>query len=541
LHLRRTHRRWAALAVALTAATSPAADPPGEPPALLPWKPAPAEASAWTPAVPPPPAPVVPPSVPAPLPVKVAAVPPVPLIRPTKPVPPAKTAPLPLPLPRSVPAAPANPAPAPVTPPVPAAAVWGGGQMPAGAAAGCDPAPVPVPVKHGVYGSPNLTISRDYRFLDLFGAGLWGDDAVVVGPAADDGRPSADRSFLEVDYLLGWVNAGRVPVLATAAGPNSSSMGFLGQPGTRALLGPGGFGGSSRSGFRARAGTWLDGGPGVDGSVFFYGTQTTRAAFDSARYPTLARPFFAPNSGQEFAEVVARPGLAAGRLEVEQTSFLWGADVNARCCLENCCDARSELFAGYRHVNLTERLTLTEFITSGPAAAEPEGTRIVVRDSFKTQNQFHGGQVGYAFGRRSGRFEWDGRASLALGVTHQEVGITGTQAVARPDAEPQLFRGGLLAAGPNLGTFDRTRFSVVPELALGVGYRVTPGVKLSVGYNFLYWSNVLRPGDQIDRVVDLSFVPNGPPATRTTNRPLPTFKSSDLSVHAIQFGVEARW
>jgi hypothetical protein len=107
---------------------------------------------------------------------------------------------------------------------------------------------------------------------------------------------------------------------------------------------------------------------------------------------------------------------------------------------------------------------------------------------------------------------------------------------------PVTFRGGLLAAGPNLGTFTRDQFSVVPEVTVNLGFRVTPNLKAYVGYNFLYWSNVIRPGDQIDGVVDLSFVPNGPVVQPSgLNRPRPPFKQSDLWITGIQFGLEGRW
>ena len=104
------------------------------------------------------------------------------------------------------------------------------------------------------------------------------------------------------------------------------------------------------------------------------------------------------------------------------------------------------------------------------------------------------------------------------------------------------FRGGLLAAGPNLGRFTRDQFSVVPELTLNVGYNVTPNLRLFAGYNFLLWTNVIRPGDQIDHVVDLTFVPNAPPVSFSgLNRPRPLFAQRDLVVNGIQFGLDWRW
>ena len=122
------------------------------------------------------------------------------------------------------------------------------------------------------------------------------------------------------------------------------------------------------------------------------------------------------------------------------------------------------------------------------------------------------------------------------------IGAPGEAAVFFPN-------GGLLAAGPNLGRFSDDRFSVVPEVQLNLGYWLTPNLKAFVGYNALYWSNVVRPGDQIDRVVDVTFVPNPPtnpatgqvPAFSGQNRPVVPFRQDHLWVNGIQFGAEWRW
>jgi hypothetical protein len=420
-------------------------------------------------------------------------------------------------------------------------AVWGSSPSVATTGAELEPwpgMPTVIPERRGVVGSPNLTLSRDFSFLDIFGMGLLGENSedVIPGQVA----PS-DRAFVQAEYLLWWMQAANVPVLATTAVGQSS--GYLGMPGTQVLLGPGTFGSTARNGFRVRAGAWLDecAQTGVDASYFFLGQQSTNFQIDSNQFPTIARPFFAPNLGREFGELVAFPGLSTGALRVETSSSLWGADINYRCGICNTCDSRSEAFIGYRHLNLRENLTVTEFITSGPNAPDPAGTSIVVSDSFTTRNRFHGGQVGYAFARRRGNLEVSGRISVALGVNSQELETTGTQRRVQPGQGAELFTGGLLAAGPNLGTFHRDRFSVAPEATLNVGFWINERLKASVGYNFLFWSNVIRPGDQIDRTVDLTFVPNAPRVPFNVNRPLPTFDQSNVWVQGISFGLEYRW
>lgn len=469
------------------------------------------------------------------------------------PTPPPMPTPQSLPTPRPIPGSardvPLPTAPSPSTPtavtPAAATNVWGG-YVP------CDTAQLPaggVPVRHGTYGSPDLRLSRDYHALDAFVRPFTGEtEAILLG----DDPTLANRFFVQTEYLLWWVRQGTIPPLATTA--DNQLFGFLGQPGTVLLLGPGRFGSQRRDGFRVRAGGWLNdaGTLGIDGSYFFLGSRTDRRSFGSDQFPTILRPIFAPNqfvdpTGQivlpgEFGELVAFPGLATGTFDLALRSRLWGADVNLTKALICGCDRRLAGFVGYRHLNLRETLTMREFIIAGPDAPNPVGTRILVEDQFDVRNQFHGGQLGLAGERRWGRVSLDGRASVAFGVTHQILNISGFQVVTPPGGPTETFTGGLLAAGPNLGRFTRDRFSVVPEVTLNLGYFLTPNLRAYVGYNFLFWSNVIRPGDQIDRVVDLTFVPNAPRVPFSgENRPLPTFRQTDFWAQGIQFGAEFRW
>ena len=406
------------------------------------------------------------------------------------------------------------------------------------------PAGYEVPGKRGTFGSPPLSLSRDYPPLAELLTGGWftrrGDRAVET-----TGTPATDRLSFRAEYLLWWVNNPQIPVLASTS--TNGGFGFLGDPGTRTLLGPGSFGTNPRHGLRVRGGYWHDdcGTWGLDAGYFFLGGVRETATFDPVTFPTITRPIFAPNLNAEFGEIVALPNFSSGVLRTESRSSLWGFDANARHALCKTCEYRSEVFAGYRFLGLDERLGITEFISSLPGNPnDPVGTNVVVRDQFATENRFHGGQIGYAAERNWGRVSLDGRASVAFGTTFQTVDIRGVQVRQRPGmATPDLFNGGLLAAGPNLGTFERDRFSVVPEVTLNLGYRLTPAVKAYVGYNFLYWTNVVRPGDQIDRVVDVTFVPNPPPNVAPSGqlRPQPTFKPSDLAINGLQFGVQWRW
>jgi len=107
----------------------------------------------------------------------------------------------------------------------------------------------------------------------------------------------------------------------------------------------------------------------------------------------------------------------------------------------------------------------------------------------------------------------------------------------------QNFVGGLLALRSNIGSFHQDRFGVVPEVDLKVGYHLTDHVKIFAGYDFLYWSSVVRPGQQIDRTLNETLIPNfnsGQPASGV-NRPMALFHDSDFWAQGLTVGLEYKY
>ena len=134
---------------------------------------------------------------------------------------------------------------------------------------------------------------------------------------------------------------------------------------------------------------------------------------------------------------------------------------------------------------------------------------------------------------------------LGIGVNHETVTIDGFQIFTPPPGGGQpVFdnRGGLLALrGANIGRFTQDHFSVVPEVNLNVGYQLTPALRAFVGYNFLYWNNVVRPGTEIDTVIDATRVPNFlPPGLMVPPlnppRPMVRFQQTDFWAKASILG-----
>ena len=164
---------------------------------------------------------------------------------------------------------------------------------------------------------------------------------------------------------------------------------------------------------------------------------------------------------------------------------------------------RFDGLAGFRYLSLNENLNIVEqgnVINSSPDFPYlTAGTTLYGADSFNTQNQFYGGQVGFICEYRLNRWVVNLRTTLALGDTNQNLQIWGKEVITS-NGTSVPFRGDLLTQRPpmNIGAYSRNQLSFVPEVGINLGYQVTDNLKLFVGYNFLFWTNVIRPADQID-------------------------------------------
>src|SRR5262245_59256062 len=113
-----------------------------------------------------------------------------------------------------------------------------------------------------------------------------------------------------------------------------------------------------------------------------------------------------------------------------------------------------------------------------------------------------------------------------------------------PGAAPTTGRGGLYALVSNIGRFERNDFAYVSEFGVKLGFELNDHWRIYAGYNILYLSNVVRAGDQIDRVVNFNMAPepgNLNPGIVQPARPAVLFRQSDFWAQGGQFGLEYHW
>jgi hypothetical protein len=336
----------------------------------------------------------------------------------------------------------------------------------------------------------------------------------VVGPAPMVFVPAAPQGpalWFDMEALLWWVKNPPLPVPLLTTGPASqgSNAGTLGAPGTQSLDPHLDYG--TAVGVNLNLGSWLNDArtAGIEGSVFVLQQQTIRFG---ANDPSGTGQFVInePVNGLPFTQVSA-PNFATGGATVSINSDLWGADLNGLVNLVRTDGWTINALAGFRYLGLRETLNVSNASTlltavdftgpNGTVTALP-GSTTSEFDSFRTQNDFYGGQIGAYLEYQMGPWFISNVDKLAVGVTREVVNINGNTTVIPTNAPPLFFQGGNYTSGTNIGSFGQNRFALVPEIKLNVGYQIGPLVRVWLGYDFMYWSSVLRPGNQIDNTFD---------------------------------------
>jgi hypothetical protein len=334
------------------------------------------------------------------------------------------------------------------------------------------------------------------------------------------------------ETMLWWLKGGQTPALLTTSPAGStpySQAGVL--PAATVLFGNQEMNQGLHAGARITFGAWLGNNDesGLEFSYMIMGENSQPFSAASMGDPILARPFFNITTGAEDSHVIAYPNTANGTFNASSTENFEGAEVLWRRAIVRGSDGRIDLLLGYRYNRLTDGLEIADS-TSGTSSP---GTTINTADSFHTENDFNGGELGFSTQWRRGRWSLDTLLKMGVGATNTEVLINGATAV-----NGTVSQGGLLALASNIGPHTSNQFSVMPELGFTLAYDISPHLKASVGYTLLYWSDVARPGDQIDLNVDTNQFP---PPIATGEKPAFTLHTSDFWAQGVTVGLDYRF
>jgi hypothetical protein len=274
-----------------------------------------------------------------------------------------------------------------------------------------------------------------------------------------------------------------VPPLVTTS--VAGVPGVIGPADNTTLFGGGDVSEGPISGGRFSVGFWLTDSHviGLEGTYFFLGRNIDQFV-----------------TGQESATPAGTP---PGVFESTVSTSVQDGEVNLVADWSGGCrDLHLQFLAGFRYMNLNEALDVQQNFISADGTESDNWD-----DNFHTRNNFYGAQIGVRGEYTWERFYLSGTAKLAMGVSDERIDINGglTQTFITSGFDNfgnpiqnvnvvQSGGGGLLETP---ASYHRDRFAVIPDVGLNFGYNFTPWCSGWIGYQFIYWSNVVRPGDQV--------------------------------------------
>jgi hypothetical protein len=363
------------------------------------------------------------------------------------------------------------------------------------------------------------------------------------------------RAWFGAEYLHWRLSGNRLPPLVTS-GPATTARADVAQlddPDTLILSGDETVNDDWRSGYRVVAGLWLDccQSWSIGGDYFNVGNDDFHFLGEPDPSRIISRPFFNTELGQDDAELVSVPNELDGTVEVKSNDDFNGAGLAINQSLWRWCDHcegnRSEftLLSGYRHYGYDANLSITENLTVLPGTMTPlvPGTTFFVQDSFRTRNEFNGGEIGLQAYRLRGWWWLDGMAKVAMGAQHRAVIVDGRTFVDVPGGGTAAAAGGLLTSEiTNIGRYDDSDFVFIPEVRLGAGAKVTKRFSVRAGYNLIIWGDVARAASHLPR--GLQVDPRNLPPIQAGGGPGPEFpgiRGSQLVAHGIDASAMWQW
>jgi hypothetical protein len=383
------------------------------------------------------------------------------------------------------------------------------------------------------------------------------------------------RVWGSTEALMWWTKNAHVttPLVTSALSNTDPTAGQAGSANTSVLLGGNQqLGMGTRYGGRLTLGGWFDCDAtiGMEANYLFITPRSTMRTAGSDGSTTIGLPFFNVNSGSQAFQPISTPATtpipgiltipaAIGGAFLRESNRLQGGELNGVARLLRYDTWSLDGLAGFRYINFDENLDfgVNNFFPGTPPVPVPvvgirgpftipsfPSTSAGTLDSFHATNVFYGGQLGLRGEYRLGNFFVEGTGKLALGTMNEHMSIAGSSFASTPGNVPAATfitnQGGFYAQPTNIGNHNRSVFCAAPEAELKFGYNVSRNVQVFAAYNFLYLSNVERPGTAIDHNINPSIVPviSGS-ALSPTGVPAPnfSFSRSDFWAQGINFGI----
>ena len=126
-----------------------------------------------------------------------------------------------------------------------------------------------------------------------------------------------------------------------------------------------------------------------------------------------------------------------------------------------------------------------------------------------------------------------GFVKVAVGDVYQSVNIAGSSVTGN---NVPVATGVFANYSTNVGNYGRNQIGVLPEGCIKIGWDITDHVRVYAGYDVLFLSSVMRPGNAIDPTINTSNVFS--PTATSPARPAFVFTNSTFWAQGLNVGLE---
>jgi hypothetical protein len=345
----------------------------------------------------------------------------------------------------------------------------------------------------------------------------------MLAPLA--GIEKSSSVWIECEYLLWAIKKNPVPTpLVTEGSLSDPIVAALGQPGTKIKLGKDHIDMGWINGMQVTAGFWLNSSQKIflEANYFLLPTTTRKNHLHTSGEvgsPTYAVPIYDVTglwglNGVPGETIYLLPGPLddgpgfRGDFQLKLSSQFQGAQLNGAYQMTKQRLYPFHILAGFRWLQLKEQLQFQVSTSTVPDFSFGFGFADT-KDTFKTDNDFYGGQIGLGTGYAGQHIDLKGVFQVGMGAMLETIRIHGTSKTSggnlfyetRNTADERL-KGGIFAQKTNRGTYHRQVFAAVIDAHLQANWKATRYLEFGIGYSFLWISALARPGNQIDRKIN---------------------------------------
>jgi len=355
-----------------------------------------------------------------------------------------------------------------------------------------------------------------------------------------------DCFYFDLEWMLMYFRAMPIAAPMISAGPIGSAARPGVDDGARVLFGQQNVDFGPMNTLKLTMGLWdSDRICGIEASAFL---TEQRAEVNQFFGPidgrtVLARPVTNVLNGVPESILISSPPGFGGSAGTYTASRAGGAELNF---LRNWCyydRIKFNTLFGVRWMALNEQLRVdSNSVLTDVDPADPPIRDI--SDSFTTRNNFYGLNFGFRSEFRKGRWFTDMTAKVALGFTHEKLNQSGFTRFVDQGIETVIPYGAYVLE-PNSGRFSEKDLSALPEFNIKFGYQWSQRISTYIGYDIMYLSNVVRPGDQVNPNINPTLLPIsnvynpqfpfGPP------EPALLFKTTDFTMQGLTLGLSIRY